>query len=430
MQLVVTQTQWPVGQGFFHTGAVAPHLHPRRPVVTYAHDCGGVSGKQAVTDAIDALSFHPQYRTEHRPLDIVFISHFDADHINGIGDLIASARPKRFVIPYVGALATLHLAAKVLLEGTLSEAERRDYWSFLASPRLWLLGRAPEASVITVGAPEGYEPDFGNLPRPHDQEPPGPGGELTAHFASDGSIPNASPVASVISRGRHREELWTWHVYVVSNGEKALKTFGAALLKKGYPHVKGEPDVTAQNIETHLAILVDASRKTDRNSTSLCLYSGPPADLEVAMTRVRPDPTEPSVISTGDGGPGWLGAGDAFLKDDDAAQEFVDAFSPFLEHVGTFAIPHHGSVESWNPRLISEFGRRGLPVPVTVVGAARREAWDHPGKDVLHSIAAHGSIVKIVSATPQSRWTTYSVVHFGAAYTAFGAPRRLAFREW
>ncbi len=103
---------FPVGQGLFATGSVEcwpPARRSRRTVNTggpprpapagpyrWVYDCGSSSGKRLVTNAIDDLK-----RDCHgEKIDLLSMSHFHNDHINGVVELLNEIGAKTVMLPW------------------------------------------------------------------------------------------------------------------------------------------------------------------------------------------------------------------------------------------------------------------------------------------------------------------------------------------
>lgn len=82
----------PIGQGFFYTG----RLRGGHSEFNFVFDCGSLS-YSVLNDTID------RYRTiQTRDIDLLIISHFDADHINGLKRLLEGRKVKKVVAPFIG----------------------------------------------------------------------------------------------------------------------------------------------------------------------------------------------------------------------------------------------------------------------------------------------------------------------------------------
>lgn len=87
------------GQGLFSTGEVFEQPRSSSQPFRWIYDCGSTSGRQkALRDSIDAYA-----RTlpdgEDRLINLVVISHFDRDHINGLVDLLHRVKIHTLLIP-------------------------------------------------------------------------------------------------------------------------------------------------------------------------------------------------------------------------------------------------------------------------------------------------------------------------------------------
>ena len=84
----LTRTIHPVGQGAFYSETFKD-LETNQPLLTAVYDCGGK--EDTLKKEIDSIE----------ELNIVFISHFHSDHINGLETLIDLKKPKMVVVPRI-----------------------------------------------------------------------------------------------------------------------------------------------------------------------------------------------------------------------------------------------------------------------------------------------------------------------------------------
>ncbi|PGC09924.1 hypothetical protein COL99_24340 [Bacillus toyonensis] len=94
-----------IGQGMFYTGQIADF--------NFVYDCGSESGKKMMNPAIK------EYKSEFllEPgkkgnLDMLVLSHFDKDHVNGVTELLNNFHVHTVVIPYLYPIERLRLIAK------------------------------------------------------------------------------------------------------------------------------------------------------------------------------------------------------------------------------------------------------------------------------------------------------------------------------
>ena len=96
MKIGIRRTFHPVGQGAFCTELLASENGNGFRVV---YDCGTkTSEKQVAPGAIIQDAFE-----NDDPIDILFISHFDKDHVSMIGELCNRHVIKRVVLPLLSA---------------------------------------------------------------------------------------------------------------------------------------------------------------------------------------------------------------------------------------------------------------------------------------------------------------------------------------
>jgi len=83
----------PIGQGFFYSGQISSN----KTKFNFVFDCGSLTD-HVLKDTID------RYKNEYlkNTLDLLIISHFDADHINGISYLLEGITVKKIIAPFIG----------------------------------------------------------------------------------------------------------------------------------------------------------------------------------------------------------------------------------------------------------------------------------------------------------------------------------------
>ena len=89
-----------VGQGGFYSGFIKNDDHD----FNFVYDCGTFSGHKFLTDAISEIdgSMYSEQK-----LDLLVLSHLDADHVNGVSDLLTMGCIRRInilVMPYMTLL--------------------------------------------------------------------------------------------------------------------------------------------------------------------------------------------------------------------------------------------------------------------------------------------------------------------------------------
>lgn len=150
---------------------------------------------------------------------------------------------------------------------------------------------------------------------------------------------------------------------------------------------------------------VAATGQRNLNLTSLSLYSGPDqawdtdqwpyADMSYGRGEVQwmwrywtwPYPSRV----------GWLGTGDALLKQKLRRERFLNHFKRYAGYVSTFALPHHGSTHNFHEHLITQLKPYLCVAPADVYGR-----WAHPGDDVVAAVSKQHAIPIRVTSDPAS----------------------------
>lgn len=187
--------QHAVGQGFFHSGSLTvPPVKLR-----YIYDCGSGNDTRLTTAIHDYTD-----RLEWSNIDILFVSHLDWDHVNGLDRLLAVAQADTVVLPYLSGIDTLALLADADAVGRADGG----YVDLLSNPVGWF-GDRGVTRVIFV---RGNDADFQEGPPPcFPDEPHIPqGGES---IAIDFDALNEDDLLSVVSPNSARDV----QVFVISH---------------------------------------------------------------------------------------------------------------------------------------------------------------------------------------------------------------------
>jgi len=137
---------WPVGQGLFMTGRI---WYASGRVFDWVYDCGSTSG--VAERDLSIASYRAQLNNNH--VDLVTLSHFDADHINGIVALLKGLSVGHLLLPYVPLWKRLLIA---LRQGT----EPGDsLFGFFIDPVSYLSREIGEGLKTVAFVPEALEDD-------------------------------------------------------------------------------------------------------------------------------------------------------------------------------------------------------------------------------------------------------------------------------
>lgn len=132
-----------VGQGLFYSGQIKCD---ESKDFNFVYDCGGVartpSSRSHTLDT--CIKRHTTY-LGGKNIDMLVISHFHNDHINGISELLAQNTVKQVIIPFY----TFEERLSILLNENYESLED-DTIVFLISPYLFLLERGVERIIVMI----------------------------------------------------------------------------------------------------------------------------------------------------------------------------------------------------------------------------------------------------------------------------------------
>jgi hypothetical protein len=410
--------QLPVGQGGFHVGtlkdlgsdealwraSLAGDAIPSADFL-YVYDCGSDPIK-GVVEAIRSIVG----RRPSRRLDMLFVSHFDRDHICGIPHLLnerIGLRVDTVVMPYLDDVDRIIAFARCA-DASSDRASEQFHQDLVIDPVGTMSRFGPRQIIMVMPSDEDDDTGFFELPT---IDPPGsrPDGtpwkavDPTGWRTASSSARQAHDGATVMQRlelniapGRHGGWLLKPHVKRAARQDR--EAFCAAvevLLRwpRGSFHDKVRIKKERRRMVTeHRTAVSRAYAWTfgNKNETSLSLYSGP-ADPQKAGAVYRNMP-EYRIARVG-----WLGTGDAGLKEAAAVRDFQAYYSDELDWVTAFMLPHHGSAHNYDP---------SIPVVDAElwVAAAQptRSTWKHPAPEIVKAIKASGARFRKVGSRPET----------------------------
>ncbi len=123
MPLTMTRTFHPVGHGAFYTEKFYDVVDIEHPYFTVVYDCGSNS-PSVLHRVIDG-----EFDTDDN-INLLFISHFHSDHINGINYLLNAKHCviNRFVIPIITLDVIIEAYLYNYIKTETYNARRIKYW--------------------------------------------------------------------------------------------------------------------------------------------------------------------------------------------------------------------------------------------------------------------------------------------------------------
>lgn len=423
--------QYAVGQGYFQAGKLSDD---KTLQLRYVVDCGAMTkyGSQ-LNSRIDAYLVEVGAKM---PLDLLFISHAHADHLNGVERLLDKDKGlvvKTIVMPLLNIEDRLIAFARTALEDTMS-ADSTFYKAFVVDP-VSALGRFNPERIIFVesGSQDGGAP-FSSGPNERGN---GPGdsdlllrsdSDLAWKLVGRGSVRADVEAAAKVLGGVFGVVPDTIGMVCISAGtapgwllapyiDPSVKA-DTVLFMKTLAAMRGQTVAALKkwlrrtgNVEKLLTVHISdlkaayAAINADLNITSMCLYSGPvptfkpPESLHLGKFGAW------SVSEPGKSGVAWLGTGDAALADKKRLNAFFKHYGSLLQEVVTMTLPHHGSEHNFNVALLDH-----IQPSFCIASADRFSNWRHPGTSVVQSVASMGRFLSVVTSNVESEVTETIIV--------------------
>lgn len=428
MRVIHTRQQYPVGQGFFHSGDL--YDEDGKCQLRYVVDCGAEDTYQSarekqIDDFVSSVGAGGM-------LDLLLVSHVHKDHVNGIERLLdakTGLKVDTIMMPLTTVAERLIAFARSVEENG-SAAGSAFYQQFVIDPGTALSRLGPRQIILVrPGAPDDGAPggtgDFA-APLPEGEGPShDPEDKMSRHEwrlvgkgqvedRTDRStrsgpgrtvqvsvIPDSAGIAAPCGDGK-----WEWLIapYVDPKVEAGIAKFERTLARRLGIKVAdlrtrlGNSAYVEKLIVNRANELKAAYRKvaSNLNVTSLCVYSGPAASPITSECRVLS-------LRYGEhglglcGGGGWLGTGDAALKEKIRLNPFLRHYGRLLDDVMTLTMPHHGSDRNFHPDLLD-----GVKPTWCVVAADKIGNWRHPGTSVVQSVASRGVLLLVATADERS----------------------------
>ncbi|EJZ22166.1 MBL fold metallo-hydrolase [Rhizobium sp. Pop5] len=421
-QRIHERVQHPVGQGFFHSGLV----HGEGGTVRYVVDCGSMKKYETARKSrIRAYIRDVKKHSRKSRLDILFITHLHVDHVSGIEQLLdarSGLQVDTIVMPLLDDIDRLIAFARSYAEDRAS-ADTEFYRTFVTQPSSAFSRFNPRQVIFfRAGDGDGGTPGGADSPlAPIDYDLPGGlKTERSWTFARRGDIPTSSAENletvndaglvvlpdTVAAAVNYEHGHWLLAPFVDPGISQDRPKFLKALAEErglSVPKMKSwlrERGNLEDLLTTGTADLIAAyhSLTRDLNVTSLCLYSGPAHPFPAHEIWTGRDEDHSADWGWGFGKSAWMGTGDAALASQVRRKAFLKHYGPLLSNVGTFTLPHHGSVQNFHPELV-----RRIKPRLCVAAADRYSNWSHPGAHVVQSVCSLGSAVHVATSEMPSR---------------------------
>ncbi|HHQ6557079.1 TPA: hypothetical protein ACSTJ0_001649 [Serratia fonticola] len=416
MELSIRYSFYPVGQGIFSSGTIgSPYWNGN--FFSWVYDCGAVKENiKTLQLEISRLRNNLFLRGQnYRPsLNVVFISHFDMDHISGLVELLNHFDVDTLVLPYVPLLQ------RIVFTITSKNFHNSNFQHFMTNPISFIdsIEGCKVRKVILVPPSTKSDSDdsddtFYDLVQPLLDIPAleadrlqnlDEGHEiLLSARHSNVSISSLQPGGRLLF-GR----LWEFVPYnELSLKVKATPHFRLAANRVGTALIQTNDPVLRAKILGRLKSIYDRTfggKPKDKNEISLFLYSGPlgrittymkkGSDIFSATLTSSPCLSGHCHICTTSFGYAnntcsILFTGDGYLSSKPRINKLRDFFGVRrLASLDIFQVMHHGSKINWRKGLAAEFSPNE-----SVFCADPNYKYKHPNKTVWKDFSSYGRVL-------------------------------------
>jgi len=351
------RTFHPVGQGAFYTER---HNVGKDDEFTIVYDCGTMTkngGKTLEKSITSAFS-------KGQNIDILFISHFHEDHINGIKFLAKHCNIEQVVMPLMDKTAiTLSKIRNYLNGGTFDEELIDDTEKFFGA----------NTSIIKI-----KPADIGQEARAINPE--------SDREVERRSIQNSGTIFSISNENAPHD--WCFIPFNYKQIERQ-EQFQKALEESGI-NLDNIKDV--KQIEEHKKEIKKAYEKVSRdlNINSMILFSGRIGGVddfvECYGSRCHSYYHYRHCFASG-----CLYTGDVDLNQKMIVENIKQSLDNFSHSIGTVQIPHHGSMHNFDKSIL-------FPnIRCTVFSYGTVNQYGHPSVRVLEDVIAFGAYPHLVT---------------------------------
>ena len=367
----VIRTFHPIGQGAFYSEQFINDNNT--PIGTIVYDCG--SNNLTCLKKIIPGCFIS------RDIDILFISHFDADHINGISTLKKYYNIKRVIMPLI------HVPDKILLKiyyaaTCNNKSELKHGLKIIDDPKAFFDSEHTKITFVTpIENAENNEL----------------GQEVNSNELSE-TIYSHTPITY------QRDNLtWTYIPLHYKKNER-IKAFQKAL---------HDQNILIDNWDDALFDAPELIKKIQEiykklkggtNGNSLILYSGTNTKVDSFINYFSaPFPyyygrfIHRCLVEKS----GCIYLGDMDLNYEDVLSDIKSSLARYNNTIGLIQVPHHGAKESYNVNLLSYFPDNQY----YVLSYGIRNRYGHPSHMVICSIISNFKYLVLVNEDVRSMCT-------------------------
>jgi beta-lactamase superfamily II metal-dependent hydrolase len=374
----VTRTFHPVGQGAFYSERHTYTQDGVEQCFNIVYDCGSRSSTRVKNVVVKAF-------TKEDTIDILFISHFDLDHVSLISKLRESVKKIDYVV-----MPLLENEHKNFLIN-VNRAVGNRILSLFNNPARFF---GKEAKVISVKSTDNKNGDSSKDTKSKEgndnyfNEEPLPGIKPLRELKKEDQIESGVPLSL------NSDSPWVFIPYNYLHRERAGQLIQELthLLKKELKdesftlnQLKKNPNFTIDCVKDYRKTIKAAYNKLngDINENSMLVYSGPSSTTKQGCHKIS--------LKHRCLGCYFIESACIYTGDTDLNKVTLDSIAPPLNHhVGTIQIPHHGSQKSFNLKKLKGFSDKFKKHLICPLSAGTNSGYNHPDPNVMNALLTSG----------------------------------------
>ncbi len=352
----------PVGQGLFSSGKI----FTESGIFQFVYDCGSSS------KAIFLKSEIKERFAKNESIDMVVLSHFDKDHVNGLVQLIERCKIKSLFVPALRPEFRLALAFK-------HSQVTRDEFSFYVDPVFFLeqhgktkLVEIEPSDVLrkpkeTTEYADGLSPLIeGDNPIYTDGTPDIEQGHIRLPSGSR-IFTSSKPTMEIIPYYDKAVQEQLDSIFV-----DEIDTAAKALIRKNISKQDFKEEFKILRTKLHDRLGETAEEK---NLISMFLYMKPtvPEECFFSPPLINKEKTNNNYSKSA-----ILFSGDGYLNTPERIDNLVNYLGEErLKHLGCFQLMHHGSKANWKQGLAEKIA------PIYSISTSSPSWYGHPHSEVI-----------------------------------------------
>jgi len=351
-----------IGQGAFYTEIFNNYI--------VAYDCGS-SNKNLIINEINWTL------NQGEIIDVVFISHFDSDHINGLEHLLKHCKVKKLILPLIHDDEKIEWFVHNYVNGV-----RDDFIDNLINEPSIVIKK--ETELYFIDRVKGKQDSFDIKPISFEK--------LKGNVLENVKL--------------YFEQISNW-VYIPFNFQSEVRSLCLKEeLQSRNLDIKNVRDFQeAWSDSEKRKSIKEAYKKIpgDINSNSLTLYSGPEKIIAIQKILnlhyhlVLRQFSYSKLFKFFKSNAGCLYYGDYNAKGTQNWTELYNRYKNYCKYLGILQVPHHGSHKNYNPSINS---KKNL---LSVISAGISNQHGHPHPSTVRKILNNDGIPLIVNENPGSR---------------------------